>query len=112
VLETADGARLALELPLPVLLAATNALLRAAVERWPELAPRDPPLAPEPVVYAASGFRLTAVAGPEPGLLLRLRSAHAGPLVVRLGVGLVGPLLRHLRRAQAWLAGRLGPADR
>jgi hypothetical protein len=98
VLVTGGGARLALELPLPVLLAATNALLRAAVERWPDLAFRDPPLEPEPILYAATAFRLRAVVRPAAGLFVHLRSAHAGPLVVGLGGGMVGPLLRQLAR--------------
>jgi hypothetical protein len=127
--EAAGGAagpgRVRLDLALPALLELLHALTRAALERWPAPPPpssrHDPGAADAaaaappgpPLLYPADAVRLRAVAGPEPALLLDLRSAYAAPLRVRLAGGMARPLLDRLRRAAAWLeqAERAAAAD-
>ena len=95
LLDTGEGDRLALELPLATLRTLLHTLLLAALERWPALKAGDGRTEPPPV-YLGSAVRLRVVADPAPVLVLELRSAHAGPLKVVLEAHVARSLLTSL----------------
>src|SRR4051794_41296340 len=77
LLDTGEGDRLALELPLGTLRSLLHMLLLAALERWPALKGGDGRSQPPPPVYLRSPVRLPGGAHPAPGLVPELPSAHA-----------------------------------
>ena len=96
LLDTGEGDRLALELPLATLRTLLHTLLLAALERWPALKVGDGRTDPPPPVYLASAVRLRVMADPAPVLVLELRSAHVGPLKVVLEADVARSLLTSL----------------
>ena len=96
LLDTGEGDRLALGLPLATLRTLLHTLLLAALERWPALKIGDERTEPPPPVYLGNAVRLRVVADPAPVLVLELRSAHAGPLKVVLEADVARSLLTSL----------------
>jgi hypothetical protein len=106
LLDTNEGDRLVLELPLATLRTLLHTLLLAALERWPALKLGDGPSEPPPPVYLGNAVRLRVVADPAPVLVLALRSAHAGPLKVVLESQVARSLLTRLEPIVHTLEGR------
>ena len=108
LLDTGEGDRLALKLPLGTLRSLLNTLLLAALERWLVLRVGDGRSEPPPPVYLGSAVRLRVVADPAPVLVLELRSAHAGPLKVVLEAHVARSLLASLEPIVHMLESRSG----
>ena len=96
VLDTGEGDRLALELPLATLRTLLHTLLLAALERWPALKVGDGRTDLPPPVYLGNAVRVRVMADPAPVLVLELRSAHVGPLKVVLEADVARSLLTSL----------------
>src|SRR4051794_16451934 len=111
LLDTGEGDRLALELPLGTLRSLLHTLLLAALERWPALRGGDGRSEPPPPVSLGGGVGRGGGAAPAPVLVPGLRSAHAGPFKVVLEAHVARSLRASLEPIVHMLESRSGVED-